>query len=131
MTGTVTTASISSAAVAKTSGELDPVRSRLADLGRPYLPADVADAMRSEGQLVSDEALLETVDRLRRDSIGAGPLEALLRDPTVTDVLVNGPDQVFVDRGSGLQTESVRIRRRRRGAPAGPAAGRRGRAAAG
>jgi pilus assembly protein CpaF len=88
---------------------LDPVRSRLAELGRPHTPADVADAMRAEGQLVSDEALLETVERLRRDSIGAGPLEPLLRDPRVTDVLVNGPEQVFVDRGSGLEAVDVRF----------------------
>lgn len=95
--------------IARGTAELDPVRSRLAELRRPHTPADVADAMRAEGQLVSDEALLETVDRLRRDSIGAGPLEPLLRDPLVTDVLVNGPDQVFVDRGSGLEAADVRF----------------------
>jgi pilus assembly protein CpaF len=95
--------------IATSAQELDPVRSRLAELGRRHTPADVADAMRAEGHLVSDEALLETVDRLRRDSIGAGPLEPLLRDPRVTDVLVNGPEQVFVDRGSGLQAADVRF----------------------
>ena len=39
----------------------------------------------------------------------AGPLEALLAEPGVTDVLVNGPDQVFVDRGRGLERTSVRF----------------------
>ena len=34
---------------------------------------------------------------------GAGPLEPLLRDPAVTDVLVNAPDEVWVDRGHGLE----------------------------
>ncbi len=92
MTGTVADA-----------GELDAVRTRLAALARPHTPADVADAMRAEGQVVSDRALLETVDRLRKDSTGAGPLEVLLHQPGVTDVLVNGPEQVFVDRGHGLE----------------------------
>jgi len=41
---------------------------------------------------------------------GAGPLEALLREPDVTDVLVNGPDSVWVDRGSGPTLEPVRFR---------------------
>jgi pilus assembly protein CpaF len=83
--------------------ELERVRSRLATLGRPHTPADVAEAMRDEGQMVSDAALLETVDALRASSEGAGPLERLLRLPGVTDVLVNGPHQVFVDRGAGLE----------------------------
>ena len=48
MTGTVADA-----------GELDAVRTRLAALARPHTPADVADAMRAEGQVVSDRALLD------------------------------------------------------------------------
>ena len=46
---------------------------------------------------------------LRRDVLGAGPLEPLLRLPGVTDVLVNGPDQVYVDRGDGLEATAVRF----------------------
>ncbi len=87
--------------------ELDPIRSRLAALGHSHTPADVADAMRAEGRVVTDAGLLETVDALRRTSVGAGPLESLLRLPEVTDVLVNGPDQVFVDRGAGLERVPV------------------------
>jgi pilus assembly protein CpaF len=90
--------------------ELDPIRGRLAGLGRPHTPADVAAAMRAEGRLVSDAALLETVDRLRQDSRGAGPLDTLLREPGVTDVVVNGAEQVFVDRGFGLEPVEVRFR---------------------
>jgi secretion/DNA translocation related ATPase len=40
---------------------------------------------------------------------GAGPLEPLLRAPGVTDVLVNGPDEVWVDRGAGLQRTGLRF----------------------
>jgi len=42
-------------------------------------------------------------DALRRDVEGAGPLEPLLALTGVTDVLVNGPGQVWVDRGDGLE----------------------------
>lgn len=89
--------------------ELDPIRTRLVALGRPHTPHDVAEAMRAEGRLVTDAVLVETVEALRRHSVGAGPLEALLRLPGVTDVLVNGPDQVFVDRGAGLEAVDVRF----------------------
>jgi pilus assembly protein CpaF len=90
-------------------GALDLVRDRLSGLGRRYTPADVAAAMRDEGLIVSDAAVLDTVESLRRHSIGAGILEPLLHEPGVTDVLVNGPDQVFVDRGAGLELTDLRF----------------------
>ena len=34
--------------------------------------------------------------------LGLGPLEPLLADPKVTDILVNGPDDIWVDRGGVL-----------------------------
>ena len=89
--------------------ELDPLRARLVALGRPHTSHDVADAMRAEGRVVTDAVLGETVEALRRHSIGAGPLEPLLAEAGVTDVLVNGPDQVFLDRGSGLEPADVRF----------------------
>jgi len=87
--------------------ELDPIRSRLVGLGRAHTAHDVAEAMRAEGRIVSDAALIETVEALRQQSVGAGPLEPLLHQPGVTDVLVNGPDQVFLDRGQGLEPAAV------------------------
>ena len=51
--------------------DLEPIRDRLATLGRPHTPADVADAMRAEGLVVSDSSVIETVESLRRNSIGA------------------------------------------------------------
>jgi pilus assembly protein CpaF len=90
-------------------GALDLVRDRLAGVGRHYTPVDVAAAMRAEGLIVSDSAVLETVESLRRHSMGAGLLEPLLHLPGVTDVLVNGPDRVFVDRGAGLELTDLRF----------------------
>ncbi|MGI8578402.1 MAG: TadA family conjugal transfer-associated ATPase [Nocardioidaceae bacterium] len=88
---------------------LDRVRSRLAEQNADASPARVADVLRAEGRLVGDAAVLEVVDALRRDSVGAGPLEPLLRLDGVTDVLVNGPAEVYVDAGSGLQLTQVRF----------------------
>ena len=88
---------------------LDLVRDRLVALGGDYSPVDVAAAMRAEGLAVSDSAVLDAVGSLRRHSVGAGPLESLLREPGVTDVLVNGPDQVFIDRGAGLELTDLRF----------------------
>src|SRR5690606_6710985 len=40
---------------------------------------------------------------------GAGPLDPVLTDSAVTDVLVNGVDGVWVDRGDGLEQEQIRV----------------------
>lgn len=89
--------------------DLEPLRGRLAALDRPPRPADVAAAMRAFGMIVTDDVLIETVESLRRNSVGAGRLEPLLRLPNVTDVLVNGPDQVYLDRGLGLELTDVKF----------------------
>jgi pilus assembly protein CpaF len=86
---------------------VDRVRSRLVRSGDPPTAARVAAVLRSEGAVVGDRALLDVVGALRSELAGAGPLEPLLADPEVTDVLVNGPSEVWVDRGSGLQRSPV------------------------
>ena len=60
---------------------LEELQARLGRLGRPHTAADVATAMRGMGLVVSDTALREAMDQLRRNSVGAGPLEELLREP--------------------------------------------------
>jgi pilus assembly protein CpaF len=59
---------------------------------------------------VGDATVLAVHEALRRDVVGAGPLEPLLRAEGVTDVLVNGPEEVYLDRGEGLERTDVRFR---------------------
>lgn len=86
---------------------LERVRDRLAGRGDPLDPAAVARALGEEGRPVGHTEVLQVLDQLQRDVLGAGPLEPLLRREAVTDVLVNGPEQVFVDAGSGLELTDV------------------------
>jgi pilus assembly protein CpaF len=44
------------------------------------------------------------------DTVGLGPLDALLADPAVTEVIANGPAAVYAERDGRLTTESVRFR---------------------
>ena len=89
---------------------LDRVRARLAlEHGRPT-GAGVAALVREEsGGLLGDDAVLLAVRDAADELAGAGPLEPLLRAPGVTDVLVNGPGQVWADRGHGLELTAVRF----------------------
>jgi pilus assembly protein CpaF len=92
---------------AATDALVDEVRDRLAREPGPLTPHRVAEALRASGKPVGDATVLEVHETLRRDVVGAGPLEPLLRLDGVTDVLVNGPGQVFVDRGGGLEQTGI------------------------
>lgn len=82
---------------------VDRVRSRLVAGQAEATPGRVASALRAEGIVLGDEAVVSLVESLRRELLGAGPLQSLLQEEDITDVLVNGPDAVWVDRGEGLR----------------------------
>jgi pilus assembly protein CpaF len=74
----------------------------------------LADAVRD---LVSDQAgLLQPATRDRvselilREAVGLGPLEELLADPSVEEVMVNGSDRVYVERAGRIEKTGVRYR---------------------
>jgi pilus assembly protein CpaF len=53
--------------------------------------------------------LQRLLQELMQDLFGLGPLEPLLADPTVTDILVNGPYRVYVERGGRLEPTPIRF----------------------
>lgn len=90
---------------------VDRVRQRLIDHGDADAasPATVARALRDEGVVLGDSGVLELVSTLRDELIGLGPLRGLLDDTSVTDILVNPPGQVWIDRGLGMERADVRL----------------------
>ncbi|WP_275002011.1 TadA family conjugal transfer-associated ATPase [Promicromonospora iranensis] len=87
---------------------LDDVRARLAT-GGTGAGAAVREAVRDSGRVLGSDALRDLERAARAELTGAGPLQSLLDAPDVTDVLVNGPDDVWVDRGGGLERVPVRL----------------------
>ena len=81
----------------------DRVRSRLVVMQGEATHDGVAAALRDEGLVLGDGAILSLVTELQREFVGAGLLDPLLHQPGVTDILVNGPDQIWIDRGQGLE----------------------------
>ena len=73
--------------------------------------ADVAAQIRSvverEAGLLDAEQREALVARVAERSFGLGPLESLLRDPAVDEVMVNGPRAVFVERGGRVEPAAV------------------------
>lgn len=76
------------------------VRHRLAS-GSSYDVVSLAAAVRDEAPTAGLATLLDVSGVLAAELGGAGPLAPLLAEPGVTDVLVNGPGPVWVDRGEG------------------------------
>lgn len=88
---------------------LGRVRRRLVDAGLPPDRPALAALVRAEAGLAGDGEVLGLVHEATAEFAGAGPLDALLRTPGVTDVLVNGPREVWLDRGHGLERAALRF----------------------
>lgn len=106
---------MTSAEAARSGSSLvDRVQRRLWANGRPGtamgdLRLAVAAALREEGIVQPAAAFAATVRSVTDELAGLGPLAPLLADPSVTDVLVNGPSEVWVDREGRLELTSVRL----------------------
>jgi pilus assembly protein CpaF len=76
---------------------------------RAVLRRAVARALAAEGVVAAPEVWARLVRDLVDELGGLGPLEALLRDPAVTDVMVNGADDVHVERAGRLEASPARF----------------------
>jgi len=90
---------------AVTAGVLSRLRSGLAVSGAPdeaELVSMVGAAAVDAGRVLGAADVLAVTARVRAELWGLGPLQPLVEQSGVTDVLVNGPGEVWVDRGLGL-----------------------------
>ena len=69
-----------------------------------------ARAIASEDVGLNEAERVRLAEELTDETIGMGPLAPLLADPAVSDVLVNGPDKVYVERFGRLERTEVRFR---------------------
>jgi pilus assembly protein CpaF len=96
------------------AGLVQRVQRRLAAAGtfavdRDSLRGAVAEALAEEGVRLPAPSFAATVRAIGDELTGLGPLAPLLADPTVTDVLVNGPSDVWVERDGAIERAAVRF----------------------
>ena len=88
-------------------------RRRVAAAGGDRRRGGSADEVRAlveeEAALLGPETREELAARIVRDTVGLGPLEDLLADPSVEEVMVNGPDEVYVERAGRIEAVDVRF----------------------
>src|SRR6266480_939701 len=65
--------------------------------------AEVAAVLREERAILPAAAVTEVVNQVSDEVVGLGPIERLLRDPEVSEVMVNGADDVFVERKGRIE----------------------------
>src|SRR3954447_21981328 len=83
-------------------------------MSRAQIEAEVGDIVAEElakqnhalNQAERKQLVADILDEL----LGLGPLEPLLKDPTITDILVNGHDRVFVERYGVLEPSPIRFK---------------------
>ena len=77
---------------------------------RREVAALTSDVLAKESTALRSEEFKRIVDELMDEVLGLGPLEPLLADPTVNDILVNGHADVFVERRGILERSPTRFR---------------------
>ena len=77
------------------------------DRMREEVQTFVNDYVRAERLALNAAEVESLIDDLVDEMVGLGPLEPLLKDPTVSDILINGHENCFVERGGKLVQEVI------------------------
>ena len=86
----------------------------LDQMSRSQIEAEVGDIVYEElakqNQALNNSERKSLVSDVLDELLGLGPIEPLLKDPTITDILINGHNQVFVERYGVLEPTNVRFK---------------------
>src|SRR5437870_13373361 len=87
---------------------------RVKDLASDALRKDIRRVIEhlcdTENPLLNRMERERLIDEILDETLGFGPLEALLKDPTISDILINGPAQVYVERRGKLEKTDIKFR---------------------
>ena len=87
--------------------------SKLAKVSEERASSDIADLtlriLDEEKALFNTEERQKLVSEIQDEVFGLGPLEPLLHDPTICDILVNRYDQIYIERQGRLEVTAVRF----------------------
>jgi pilus assembly protein CpaF len=88
--------------------------SKLGQLPPEQLHSEVArlaeDLITAENAPLSSSDRERLVGEVRHELFGLGPLEPLLADPTISDILVNSPKKIYIERGGKLEVTNIEFK---------------------
>jgi pilus assembly protein CpaF len=76
---------------------------------RAAVISEIEDILAGEDAPLTPEERARLVREIARDVMGLGPIEPFLDDPTVTEVMVNGTNFIYVERGGVIQVTQARF----------------------
>jgi pilus assembly protein CpaF len=76
---------------------------------RVKLREAVMRALADERAVIPGSEVASLVREISDEVVGLGPIEALLRDPSITEVMINGPRDVHIERGGRIERASVEL----------------------
>ncbi len=88
--------------LARMSGDEEVIREQVREV--------VTDLSEQENALLNFSDRQRLVEEILDETFGLGPLELLLKDPSISDILVNGPRQVYVESGGRLRLTDVQFK---------------------
>jgi pilus assembly protein CpaF len=87
---------------------------RVKDLHSDALRKDIRRVIEhlcdTENPLLNRMERERLIDEILDETLGFGPLEVLLKDPTISDILVNGPHNIYVERRGKLERTEIKFR---------------------
>src|SRR5271170_139099 len=87
--------------------DLEKLGRSTGDSAREEVRTLVGDLCVSEKSLINSNEQQRLMDEVMDETFGLGPLETLLKDPTISDILVNRFDRVYVERGGKLEVTGL------------------------
>jgi pilus assembly protein CpaF len=73
------------------------------------LATAIVELVETDAAVLSARLRRALAELILRDTVGLGPIEELLADPAVEEVMVNGPGAVYVERGGRIEPTAVRF----------------------
>src|SRR5437762_477689 len=87
---------------------------RVRDLSSDSMRRDIRRVIEhlcdTENPLLNRIEREKLIEEILDETLGFGPLEILLKDPTISDILVNGPHKIYIERRGRLEKNEVEFR---------------------
>jgi pilus assembly protein CpaF len=77
---------------------------------REEVEREVAQLLDRESELLTREDRSRLIADIVNEAMGYGPIDPLVRDPAITEVMVNGPAHVFVEQDGKIHATGIRFR---------------------
>jgi pilus assembly protein CpaF len=90
--------------------DMQGLRSMPPDVVRQEVRALIKELCQNEKGLLSSTEQEKLMDEVMDETFGLGPLESLLKDPSVSDILVNKWDRIYVERRGRIELSDIRFR---------------------